>query len=351
MSGIPDKCRRGFKSSRDTRPSAEKNMRFKCPYCPRDNLLYTSYGLHIYKEHLDSLFLLDTKDCLSNRKALQGKSSVKNPVSLFTPKGDSYWCLGCQTSFKNLLKAENHLQKHKDCQSAHKDNLCQLRDTYPVTTEVVKTRGLPQKAKLEFLITSLIERVRELEEKHKETKMDYEEQYGGYFEDWGMELREAELRGDWTFVLEQKPKVPTPPPTPPSEPEDDELLPLVMEKPLSQQQMLQKLLDDPDIPEDSKRALQQDYFKNNPPVKRGPKQVPYTPPPPPPPCEEPKKSIEEQMAEIDAERKKTPWQRFLQANPGMSVQEQLQRASTMGIRPDGMGGGGFKIVGNTKLPR
>jgi hypothetical protein len=363
MSNIPDKYRRGFKSSRDTRESAEKNIRFKCPYCPRDKLLYTSYGLHIYKEHLDVIFLSDSKDCIDNRKTLQSKNSIKNPVALYGPKSDtSFWCFGCQTCFKNHTKAEKHLEKHKLCQEAHRENLFQLKDKYPIQTEVVKARGIPNKAKLEYFIGSLIERVRQLEYKHKEEKMDYEEGYTSYFEDWNMELREEELRKEWTFFLEEKPKEPTPPPTPPSEPEEDDLLPLVEEKSLSKEEVLRKVLDDPDIPEDAKRALQQDFYKNNPKpqtsafpkAKRLPKQVdtpsPPTIIPPPPPVEDKKKSFEEQMAELDAEKKKTPWQRFLQANPGMSVQEQLQRASIMGIRPDNMGGGGFKIVGNTKRP-
>ena len=344
MSHYPDAVlkRGGYKTSRELR---DKNVKKKCPFCPKE-LVFTCYGPHIFRHHADELFLSDNKQSTENRKNLTSKKHLREPLPLDIGEDvEVYGCLGCESIFQKSSTAINHFKNKKlVCSQLHQNNLLSLKEKYPMTQSVPKSGGkMKHKAKLEFFIETLIERVRELEYKHKEEKMDYEERFGEYFEDWELELREEELRKSWTFMLEETSKESTPPKTPPSEPEDDDLLPLVTSKPLTKEEVMLKLLADPSIPEESKQAIQRDYYKNK--SQSAPLPLSVAPPPP----EEKKKTYEEQLAELDAERKKTPWQRFLQQNPGLSVQEQLQRASIMGIRPDSMGDG-FKIVGNTKRP-
>jgi hypothetical protein len=352
MSSKLDTCKRDYKSSRDTRASAEKNIRLKCPYCPRDGLLFTSYGRHIFKEHKELMFLADTSDSKENRKSLFSKGNLKQPMILSSPKGYLSWCFGCQSCFQTHKKAENHFTKWKDCQRVHQENLFALRDQFPLTAAAVPT-VLKKKQQLNQFLDDVLERLRHAEQMAKIDPWNFKDEYEEHFEEWGLDLDEEELRKGWKFVLEERPKEPTPPPTPPSEPDEDDVIPLVSERPLTKEEVLQKVLDDPAVSEEDKRALQRDLVPPNgkpqtsafPKVKRLAKQVE-----PPPPLETPppsKKTIEEQLAEIDAFNKKTPWERFVSQHPGMSVQEQLQRASTMGLSP---GGSGFKIVGNTKRP-
>lgn len=370
MSQYPNSVlkRGGFHTSKELRSSREKNVKKKCPFCPKE-LVFTCYGPHVFRHHCDELFS-NTKEGLVNRKSLSSKKYTKEPLVL--DMGDSpdlYGCLGCQSIFQKSTTAQNHFKAKKlSCNQLHESNLLELKDKYPASENTPAPSGkMKNRGQLQFFIESLIERVRELETKHKEEKMEYEDKYGDYFEDWEMDLREEELRKEWTFFLEERPKEPTPPSTPPSEPEDDDLIPLVVEKPYSLEQTLKKTLDDPTIDEQSKILLQQHVARQMasapprpqqtsafPKAKRLAKQVDVdTPPPPPiipsaPSVEEKKKTVEEQLAEIDAFRKKSRWQIFLEQNPGLTVQEQLQRASGMGLKPDG--GSGFKIVGNTKRP-
>jgi hypothetical protein len=286
MSNIPDSIRAkgGYKTSRDTRPSSQKNIRLKCPYCPRDNLLFTSYGPHIFKEHQELMFLADNKDAKDNRDLLFKKKSLKEPLLLSTPKGFVSWCFGCQSCFQNNKKAESHLSKWKDCQRIHEENIYTLREAFPLTAPPAPTI-LKKKQQLNSFLDDLLEHLRHAETLAKIEPWNFKEDYGQYFEDWNLELDEEELRKTWRVVLD-KPQEPTPS-VPPErdgnmeeskeelmdkevieqpleeseekvEPEEEDLLPLVTTKGPTKIDLLKQLLADPEISEEDKKYLNKD---------------------------------------------------------------------------------------------
>ncbi len=349
MSNIPDfiRAKGGFKTQRDDR---NKNIRLDCLYCSKKGLLFTSYGSHMVKEHLDEMFKMDSKSCKENLNNLYKNKYFTEPIPVDCKGTDYYWCFGCYTCFKNNKTALNHFEK-KRCLARNKDILLSLRNAYPKDLTCIQKSVFPNKSKLEFFLTEALERVRFLEKKSGTEKWDYESQYSRYFEEWGMALAEENL------TVEE-----LPPSCPPEcdenkeevqetmtvieepleeEKEEEELLTFVVPKTPSKEEQLLKLLEDPGIDEASKNALRQEL-----------KICEKKPPPPaplPPSVDDRKAELERQIAELDAERKKTPWQRFIDANPGLSVQERITRASVMGIRPDG--DSALNIVSNTKAKR
>lgn len=368
MSGVPDKCKRGYRSSRDERPSAEKNIRLKCPYCPKDGLLYASYGRHIFKEHQDLMFLAENTDSKNNRKLLFSKASLKEPVMIQSPKGLLSWCFGCQSCFQNHKKAESHLTKWKDCQRIHQENIFTLREEYPLTAATVPT-VLKKKQQLNKFLDDVLEKLRHAEQMANIDPWNFKEEYEEHFADWGLDLDEEELRKGWMFVLEEKPKEDTPAPTPPSEPEEDDLIPLVVEKPLTKIQLIQKQLNDPDTTDEDKAYLRQEMYKEFPHLKPQPVQPQQTSafpkakrvvklvdqtqdtPPAPALALLPVPEDQADFSRMEAWQKMSHWDRFKQQNPGKSVQELNIDATHMLRKQDVKDAtGGLKIIQSTKRP-
>lgn len=334
-SAIPDRIKSlgGFKTSRDNR---NKNVRLNCPWCPKEGLLFTSYGPHIIKEHLHEIFAPDTSVGKANRKCIKLRSALSSPITIEDPKGDGYWCMGCQSCFRCFTKATQHLDKKK-CAEAHSENVLQLRDTYPYDADAPTKPALRFRANLEDLIDSLLYQVRYYEHKNKVTGEDVFNfaKYQKYNEQWELDIDEAKLKEQWPAFEEEKEEEVEETPeseeeaesTPLPTPEDDEVLPLVIPKPLSKEERLLQLLNDPDIDEGSKAMLRKQLNVSAP--------APAPAPPPPPPSE----------PAFDF-TKLSPWERIRRANPSMSVQELLMYAQSMGIRPDE--NSGMKIIGNTK---
>jgi hypothetical protein len=297
MSFYPDSIlsKGGFKTSRDCR---ETNIRLKCPFCPRDNLLFTSYGPHILKTHFDSLFVQDSKSCQINRTRLQRTSCLSTPLDLDVgEEDDQYACLGCLSLFRRNATAVNHFKKKKAvCGERHKEMVLMLRNKYPVSFQ--PPVEIKNKHKLELFLDDVLERLRKAEKVMNQTPWDYEETYGAYFPDWGMDLREETLKENWDLFNEPPPPSPPPPPpapepvpepeqpkTPPSEPAEDELLPLVEEKPLTREEVMKMMMSE----EEQKEFLffhQQEEQKKRErhmvnPAFRNPIPTPAPPPPPP----------------------------------------------------------------------
>lgn len=336
MSNCPDRILSlgGFRTSRDSR---NKNTRLDCPWCPKKGMLFTSYGIHIIKEHLEDVFHESSNEGKYNRKELSRRKALEAPLPMIDPRGDqdNYWCLGCQSCFRCATKAEQHMKSRAKCLEIHRENILKYRNDYPLT-DTPKASPLRYRANLENLIDNLLYRVRELEHKlkvPKEEAFDYKRDEN-YFDVWGLDIKEETLKESWPSfdpkveakaeVQEESPESPKAPPSPP--PEDDDILPLVVEKPISKEEQLMNLLKDPNIDEASKAMLR--------------KQLNLTPapaPPPPPPA-----PVSEDFTKL------TPWQRILKANEGMNIQELLRYAQSMGIQPDE---GGMKIVCNTKAKR
>jgi hypothetical protein len=353
--------RGSFKSSRDVR---DTNIRIKCPFCPRDNLLFTSYGPHILKCHQDELFSLDKKDCELNRKYLQKKKVLTSPLELnLGTDCDEYACLGCSTVFKKLATAENHFEKKKEiCGKKHQENILQLKDKYPLTMTPTAVPALKSKAKLELMIDNLLERVRSLEAGNKHERYDYEQEFGAYFEDWGMDLREETLKENWALSSPETAPEPEPLPEPevPKAPvldtsEDDEIL-LVEPRRLTKEEVMRNTFTPAMIKE---MATSVRTGEVDPAIKAELEALYSKPVAPPAPVPEPAKpsftkaEMEATLAEMEAFQKMTPQQRFLKANPELAalpVQEQFRMMSTF-VPAQSSEPSPYRIVQNTKLKR
>ena len=342
MSHFPNSVikRAGYKTTNELRDSKEKNPRYKCPLCPREGLLFTSYGLHILKEHPDLLFGTDSKDSEMNRSTIQKRSYLTKPIPLAVGSNEEkYACLGCLTVFHSLAKADSHFNsKEKVCGSKHKENLEMLRDKYPQDMEKAKLNtSLPKKAQLQNLVEDLIEQVRMLEHKLNESEpFDYEGKYGRYFNEWGMDLKEETLKPYWLFCA-------PPREAPPSEPEEEDVPLLVQPKAPTKEEFIQLTMTAKDFEECSKNVLtgqiqtvpELEALKTlvaKPAVqakpKRGPKKVEATEPVV---STAQTKSYDDLLAEMDAFKKMTPWERLMKANPTLSLDELKQEAEANGI--------------------
>jgi len=335
MSNIPDRIKSmgGYKTSRDDR---NKNCRLNCPWCPKEGLLFTSYGTHILRTHMLEVFCAETKVGQTNRKALKLKAALKDPVCLEDAHDvEGWWCLGCQSCFRNPTKAQHHLETKPKCREAHEANVLQFRNDYPHSPNASVAPSLRFKAQLENMIDELLYTVRKLEHDHKVAAPDAFDyaRFEQWFDHWQIgDLKEATFQQSWPPFVKDTPQTPPPEPeeshtTPLDLPEDD-LLPLVEEKRMTKMEVMQKLLDDPSVDEASKAAMRKDL---------GIAPAPVSAPAPPPPV----------VAPYDI--KMTPWQRVVSANPGLSTGELIGVAQGMGIRPDQTAG--MKIVLNTKTRR
>lgn len=380
MSNIPDSVRSkgGYITKRDARTSTEKNLRYDCIYCDKKGLLQTSYGLHLTKEHFPLMFDSNTKTGKDNRKRLFYRASLTEPFAVETKDDWIHFCFGCSSVFRKGKSAEGHFCKKEKCKQIHQENILRLRDDFPKdgTNAPLVPAPLRFKATLEDMVSKLLEKVRYYEKMNKvKDTFQYEQLFGKYFETWNLDIHEESMREYWDDINdqqdaeeaeaaeaaereeEQEEETVTPPDSPetveepkvsPLPPPEDDILPLFTEKPPTQLEAFQKLLADPDIDEASKRAMQKDFAKllySKPaPTLPAPSVKVQTLPTPLP--VEPKTAVE---TEIQNFQKMTPWKRFLQANPSLSVQEQISVAMSLGIRPDE--DHQMKIVSNSKIKR
>lgn len=288
---------------------------------------------------MQDVFCSSSRVGQANRKALKSKASLRDPVCLEDAQDtEGWWCLGCQSCFKNSTKAQNHLDTKPKCREAHEANVLQLRNDFPHSPGGPTVSALRYKAQLENMIDELLYTVRKLEHDHKVAAadaFDYK-RFEQWFDHWQIgDIKEETFQQSWpSFKEEPQAKVEEPPEpeetntTPLDLPEDD-ILPLVEEKKLTRLEVMQKLLDDPTVEEASKAALRRDMGLAPVPVS--------APAPPPPPIHTP------------YDIKLTPWQRVVSANPGLSTGELISVAQSMGIRPDESAG--MKIVLNTKAKK
>ena len=341
MSHIPDHIKKqgGLPTARDTRNT---NTRYDCCYCPRKSLLHTSYGIHLFKEHIEDIFDTNTDRGKINRKSISLKTYLDYPLLLELNTGDVHVCLGCSSIFKCQKKAVHHFSLKKPCVAVHKDNIYKLREDFPMDGKSPLRGGLENKGILIQLISKLLERVRAMEKGKKFPEpFDYKH-YDRYHEKWNMELEEDYLREYWddldddekliieeTHAPQESPPLPDSPPPliekpevkeiTPLPPNNDDILPLVVPKPPTQLQMLEELLKDPELDDLAKMVLK--------------KQVASTAPKPP----------------VKEEIKMTPWEELYYGNPDTPLPQLFVIAAQRGIAPDPRFNKG--IVGDTKVKR
>lgn len=336
MSNIPNSIKKkgGFLIPRDHR---DTNSRYSCCYCSKENILHTSYGIHIFTEHLDDIFDTNTDAGKQNRETLFKKTYLDEPFFFSHKDEDFYGCLGCRGYFKGAKKAELHFSQKKSCFEKHKENILLLRDKYPKDAKSPVKVSIQNKGILIQLISRQLERIRAMERGHKfKDTYDYKK-YEKYFNGWNLQdIDEDTLREGWEELEEEEkliieenlplpespPLLSESPPVPeitPLPPPDDDILPLVIPKPPTQLQMLEELLKDPSLDEAAKAIMK----------------TQVQPPLPPPPVKE--------------EIKKTPWEELWYAHPDTPILELLQIAARKGITPDKHSNLG--IIGDTKVKR
>jgi hypothetical protein len=311
----------GMKTEREERNT---NCRLDCPLCPRKGLLFKSYGLHIIKEHTSLLFDA-SRNGNNNRKALFRKSLSKGDQPLILDVGETTtaWCLGCSSCFRCETKAEQHLRNKSACRTLQQENLNELRELYPLDGIPEPTpQTLKQKWRLEALISNLLERVRKAEKKDKlpdEDCFDYEGLYGRCFEDWGLNISEKTLQEEWDVEESEEEKK-----EPESEKEEEEQgqeqeegPPLLLsdDKPLTQAEVAKLVLDETTIKELSTSVTTGQVVK----VPELEKLL-GSEPQPQPIFEKKEETI---LAEINAFRQMSPYERFKRANPDASTAELL----------------------------
>ena len=330
------------------------NHRVSCHYC-KQSVLSRDIGKHLLKLHCAQMFVGDSLKNLHREKFLT------RPLEVYFDTDPYFLCL----SDDKCIRKEETARQHFKTQSPdlHKSAILRLREEYPLGSSSVSesaSAGMTRKQKkaLEQELNELLSKLRDFEAKANLREDDV------FF--FSPSARQALSSLDIT-LKEEVPETETE--TPALVPPEDDVLPLVEEKPVTKEQLIKQTLADPKfVKEISTNVLTgevhaipelQALLSSSPaPQKRGVKPVtknplvhPTPPPPPPPPVvpSPPAPPALDHLAEIERFQKMSPWERFLKSNPTLSVQEQLQVAQSLGIRPDDSSP--FKIVQNSKLKR
>lgn len=317
------------------------NHRVSCHYC-KQSVLSRDIGKHLLKLHCSEMFVGDALKNLHREKFLS------RPLEVYFDTDPYFLCL----SDDKCIRKEETARQHFKSQSPdlHKSAILRLREEYPLGSSSVSesaSAGMTKKQKkaLEQELNELLSKLRDFEAKANLREDDV------FF--FSPSARQALSSLDITL----KEEVPEPEPqTPALETSEDDVLPLVEEKPMTKEQLIKQTLADPKFMKEISTnvltgevhaipELQALLPASSAPQKRGVKPVTKNPlvHPTPVPVPDP------QLAEMERFQKMSPWERFMKSNPTLSVQEQLQVAQSLGIRPDDSSP--FKIVQNSKLKR
>lgn len=331
------------------------NHRSICHYC-KNSVLNRDVGAHILKNHQDILF---TKD---NLKSLHKDRYLKQPLEVFFDSDTYFFCLADNSCIKKSLLAEKHFKGKAD---RHKEVIMSLREKYPLVVDNSETKvtssepmlSLKEKKTLQECMALLISRVRELEHKtsvEEDELFDFDKKVNLVFSKIGIVTDDKSLQELYpNLFVETKKESETiidEEVTPLVEDEDD-ILSYVPEKKMTLQDVISTTLTDKDVKNLSTSVttgqsvvipeLQQilEVKKTVPIIKRSPKPVvPVTPAP-----------VLESIPVEQSWNKISQWQRFKQANEGLSIGELIMLASQMGIHPDE--GNTMGILQHTKLKR
>lgn len=318
-----------------------------CPYC-KSSILSRDIGKHVVKSHGPQVF---TGDSLKN---LHKDKFLTRPLEIFFDTDPYFFCFADLTCIRKEETARQHFKKVSA--EDHKAEIVRLREEFPL--------GDSTSSEAPSLLTKKQQRSLEADLKELLSKLRDYETTASVSEEDRFSFAPQTLQALACLNLDVEPQPPASE-TPPSEPVQEELSPLVEEPPLTKEELFQQAFSDPKfVKEISTSVLTGQQVKvpelealkkapsSEPPAsplkQRGLKTVQSEAPPPPPPPPPPA-PVEEVISEMDAFQKMTPWERFLKTNPTLSVQEQLQVAQSLGIRPDSSSP--FKIVQNSKLKR
>lgn len=338
-----------------------------CPYC-KSSVLSRDLGKHILRQHEAKIFVGDTLKNLHRDKYLSC------PLVIYFDTETAFLCLADSKCIRKEEVAKQHFKNQSP--DLHKTEILRLREAYPLGTASVSedaSAGMTRKQKkaLELELNELLSKLRDLEIKTNTDELDR------FF--FSETARQA-LNCLSLSIQEEAPKPEAEAQTPPLESPEDDVLPLVEEKPVTKQELIKKTFADPKfVKEISTNVLTGQQMKipeleelktatsserpQEPLKKRGIKRIesnpvdqkksdpvpplpPVQPPPPPPP---PAPTPDQTLSDIQQFQKMSPWERFLKSNPTLSVQEQLQIAQSMGIRPDISSP--LKIVQDSKVKR
>ena len=314
--------------------------RVLCAYC-KTSYLSRDIGRHILRQHPDQLFTG------SNLRDLHRDKYLTKPLQLSIDNETYHFCLADESCIRHSENATRHFKGKAE---KHKDVLLSFREKFPnqekteEKTEVQSTFSEKEKKILQDFIAVLYS-------EHPDHLIDKKTQK--VFVKLGVTAELSSVQSLYPHLFEK----PEEEEAPPSEPKEDDILPLVVEKPLTKEEVIKKLFTEKELEEASRGALtgKKQSIPELEQMKRGPKPV-YgsqpsisTPPPPPPPSDEKDekmKQMEAQLLEYEKFSKMTPWQKLVNANPTCSIQDLIRLAASSGIKPDA--GASFKIVGNTK---
>ena len=334
------------------------NHRVICDFC-KNSVLSRDIGKHILTNHESLLFTGH------NLKVLHRDKSLTKPILLTTETSSAYYCLADNSCIKKETLADQHFRGKAE---EHQRRVKALREAYPLdgsgspSEPETAPLGLPssdQKVLQEwfaYVVTNFKD-------------VDIDRKVRRALEKLSITVETEVLQEKFPHLFEEEK-----PQAPPLETPEDDLLPLVEEKPVTKEELLKQAFSDPKFVDEISRGVvsgvaqaipELEALKKvasseppQPPLKRrGVKAVqseaiPLPRPTPPPPQPQPQVAApvsESVVSEMQSFAKMTPWERFLRSNPTLSVQEQLQVAQAMGIRPDETSG--FKIVQNSKVKR
>lgn len=312
------------------------------------------------RQHEAKIFVGDTLKNLHRDKYLT------RPLEIFFDDTNSFLCLADSTCIRKEELARQHFKKQSP--DRHKEEILRLRKEYPLGSEpseaVAGTLLSSETTILQDWVAYVMTQCPDLVVDKKVKRV---------LDKLTISVEPEVLHERYPHLFEAEAQTPALPPV------EDDVLPLVEEKRMTKEELIQETLADPKflkeistsvvtgqqvkIPELEalKKATSSEPLKN-PLKKRGVKSVqsnlqdqtnsdrpaplpPVQPPPPPPPPPVPDQTI----SDLEQFQKMTPWERFLKSNPTLSVQEQLQVAQAMGIRPDESSS--LKIVQNSKVKR
>ena len=333
------------------------------------SVLSRDLGKHLLRHHGAQLFTGDTLKNLHKDKFLT------RPLDIYFDTEASFLCLADSAWIRKEEMARQHFKKTSP--DRHKAEILRLREEYPLgaaSVSEVASAGMTRKQKraLEEELNELLSKLRDYE-----TKEGVEEDLRFFFTPSARQALAC-----LSITVREEPAVEPPAQTPALETPEDDLLPLVEEKPMTKQEVIREAFTDSKFVSEISKGVVSGVSQTIPELqalisatsseppqsalkRRGKKEVERNPsdqkpsgggapPPPPPPVVQPPPpppapAPDQILSDLDRFQKMSPWERFLHSNPTLSVQEQLQIAQAMGIRPDVSSP--LKIVQNSKMKR
>ena len=314
------------------------NHRSDCPYC-HNSVLSRDIGSHIFRFHEAEIF--DTKNTfgVSNRRNKLYSDKYFNKPLLLTIGNNQYFvCLADRSFIKNETNALNHFKGKAD---KHKEGLLKLREKYPLdstdsptatSTEPLLTEDV--KKLIHEDLARIISSLRSYQKKYPDDDCNdtsFSKKSLRALSKIGLFVDDGSLKGLCPVLFDEPESEKS------SVVEEESLLPLVTEKPMTKEEMIKATFTEKDIDNLSKSLItgetqvipelqQIKQAIQSEPIKRKPKQVAFSTVV----SEEPKPTVK--PVDVEVFKPMSKWEMLVSATPEMKTNaERLSHARYIGF--------------------